>query len=117
MDELFDKEIFNMTVDDLLKEINDLITDYSPKGKTVDNFTGGYIQQLKNSTQMVLYFGTKGESKNRDTVKVEIEQDEVDQAYMMLKAKIHDMRNNGASKVKTSLAQRRLAKKSEEEIF
>ena len=119
MEELFDKEIFSMTVEDLLDEINSLLEDSSPEGKSVKDFTGGYVQQLKNSTQLVLYYGTKtgDKNKNRDTVKVHIEQDEVDQAYMMLKCKIHDMRSNGAKVEKTSLAQRRLAKKKEEDIF
>ena len=114
--ELFNKEIFTMTVPDLIESINDLLNDCAPTGKTVDDFTGGYVQQLKNSTQFVAYFGTKNGTKNRDTIKITIEPDEIDEMYMMLKAKIHDMRTAGST-TKISLAQRRLAKQKDKKAW
>lgn len=108
-----------MTVEELIADIDDLIDDISPDGKSKDDFTGGYVQQLKNSNQFVAYFGTKKGTNNRDTVKVTIQADELDLFYMMLKAKIHDMKNKKTKTVSISMASRRLAKqkavKEEEE--
>ena len=97
--EVFDRRVFNMTTDDLLADANELITSMAPEGKSLDDFTGGYVQQLKNSVQFVAYFGTKIGSNNRDTVKVDIELDEMDMMYAMLKVKIHSMRANKKKKV------------------
>jgi len=108
MEDLFDKRVLSYQVKELLMDIDSLLEDYLPKGKTLEDFTGGYVQQLKNSNQLVCYFGTKPDGKNRCTVKVTVEQDELDLCYMMLKAKIHSMRANGAKAVKVSIAQRRL---------
>jgi len=112
VEEIFDMEVFKMTVEELVEEIDEILSEYAPEGKSAEEFTGGYVQQLKNSNQLVAYFGTKHGSNNRDTVKIQVEPDELDQMYMMLKAKIHSMRSD-TSKTKTikiSLAQRRLAK-------
>jgi len=101
-----------MTIEELIEDIDLLLADNLPEGKTVDDFTGGYVQQLANSTKFVAYFGTKVGSNNKATSSIAIENNELDIMYMMLKAKIHDMRNK-KSKVKTvSLASRRLAKKA-----
>jgi hypothetical protein len=108
MNDLIDKSVLSYDIKDLLMDIDTLLTEHLPEGKTLKDFTGGYVQQLKNSNQLVCYFGTKKNSKNRCTVKITIEQDELDLAYIMLKAKIHSMRSNGAKAVKVSIAQMRL---------
>ena len=108
MEDLFDKSVLSYEIKDLLMDIDNVLIQHLPKGKKITDFTGGYVQQLKNSNQLVAYFGSKPDSKNRCTVKITIEQDELDIAYMMLKAKIHSMRANGAKAVKVSLAQARL---------
>lgn len=108
MNDLFDRSVLTYEVEDLMMDIDSLLEDNLPEGKTLDDFTGGYVQQLKNSNQLVVYFGTKAGTNNRETVKITIEPDELDLAYMMLKAKIHTMRKNNAKAVKVSLAQRRI---------
>jgi len=109
---MFDETLFTITLEDIMVDINEIITEAAPEGKTVTDFTGGYIQQLKNSTQFVAYYGTKEGTKNRSTAKITIADNEIDTYYMMLKAKIHDMKRNGA-KTPTiiSLAERRLRRK------
>ncbi len=47
IDELFDKGVFVMTVEELILEMNLLLEDNLPDGKSIDDFTGGYVQQLK----------------------------------------------------------------------
>ncbi len=113
--EIFNKEVLKMTLEELLTDIDELIDDVSPEGKSVKDFTGGYVQQLKNSNQFVAYFGTKAGTKNRDTIKVTIQADELDLFYTMLKAKIHDMKNAKTKTVSVSMAQRKLAKKKDSE--
>jgi hypothetical protein len=111
VNELFNTEVMDMSVDELLDEINAYLDEIAPDGKTSKHFNGGYIQQMKNNAQLVAYFGTKADGKNRDSVKISIPDSEIDDVYMMLKAKIHDMNNEGTKKVSVSFAQRRLAKK------
>ena len=113
--ELFNISVLENSKEDLVRDLNELLEEVSPKGKTVKNFTGGYIQQLKNSNQLVAYFGTKEGTNNRDTVKITIDADELDLFYVMLKAKIHSMRNDKAKVVKVSMAQRKLDKAKKEE--
>ena len=60
---------------------------------------------------MVAYFGTKADGKNRDSVKITVPDNEVDDVYMMLKAKIHEMNNGNTKKETVSFTQRRLAKR------
>ncbi len=113
--ELFNTEVLKMTVEDLIEDINSLLDDVAPEGKSHENFTGGYVQQLSNSNQLVAYFGTKAGTNNRDTIKITIDGNELDDMYLMLKAKIHDIRNYKTKTVKISMAQRRLAKQKTEE--
>ena len=112
-DELFDKRFLGMTVEELILDINELLDEYAPEGKTSGDFNGGYVQQLKNSNQLVAYYGMKAGQKNRDTVKITIPADELDLFYMMLKAKIHEMKSKGTKTVSVSMAQRKLAKNRE----
>ncbi len=91
-------------------DINELLDEIAPEGKTNKDFTGGYVQQLKNSNQFVAYFGQKNESRNRDTVKVDINANELDYFYILLKAKIHEMRNEKTKTVRISMAERKLKK-------
>lgn len=109
--ELLSTGVMDMTVEDLLVEINEYLDEIAPEGKNSDNFNGGYVQQMKHNSQLVAYFGTKKDGKNRDSVKIKIPDNEVDDVYMMLKAKIHDMKSHGTKTVSVSFAQRRLAKK------
>ena len=99
-----------MTTKELLEDIDSVLDDYAPEGKDHTYFNGGYVQQLKNSNQLVAYFGMKKGQKNRDAVKIQIPADELDLMYLMLKAKIHELQNEGTKTVRVSMAQRRLAK-------
>lgn len=107
---LFDEAVLTYKLEDLQMEFNDVLDDIAPDGKSKEDFTGGYIQQLKNSNQLVAYFGQKNDGKNRDTVKVSIKADELDLFYVMLKAKIHEM-NSKTKGITISMAKRRLDKK------
>lgn len=101
---IFDDSILDITKGELVKSMDELLDSIAPEGKTKDNFTGGYIQQLKNSTRFTAFFGTKVGSTNKDTVQVNIEDNEMDLMYIMLKAKIHEMKNSKATAPKVSLA-------------
>ena len=110
VNELFKTGVMEMEVKDLLVEINEYLDEIAPEGKTSKNFNGGYVQQMKNSCQLVAYFGTAKDGKNRDSVKITVPDNEVDDVYMMLKAKIHEMNSGNTKKETVSFAQRRLAK-------
>lgn len=107
---LFDLNVLKRKEGELVIDFNELLDDIAPEGKNQYNFTGGYIQQLKNSNQLVAYFGTKKDTNNRDTVKVTIEEDELDLFYVMLKAKIHSMKQVKTKTVRISMAKRKLDK-------
>jgi len=112
--ELFDSSILTNTLEDAMTDMDATLTEIAPEGKTLENFTGGYLQQLKNSTQFVAYFGSDKGGKNRATVKLTIDDDEIDEYYMMLKVKIQDMKKNGAKTVKVmSLKERKLLRAQE----
>ena len=113
IDELFDKGVFTMTIEDLIKDIDFMLSQNLPEDKTIEDFTGGYVQQLKNSTKFVAYFGTKSGSNNKATSSIPIPDDEIDLMYMMLKAKIHQMKNSTAKVKKYSIAGNRLAREKE----
>jgi len=114
MTDMFDQTLFTITLEDIMVDINDIITEIAPKGKALKDFTGGYLQQLKNSTQFVAYFGTKPDGKNRSTSKLTIPDNEIDTYYMMLKAKIQDMKkNNAGTFTAITIAERRLLRKKE----
>ena len=115
MDDLFNKKVFVFSYEELLMDLNEVLDEIAPSGKSKNDFTGGYIQQLKNSNQLVAYFGTKNGTKNRDTVKIAIQQDELDLFYMMLKAKIHEMKNKDTKTVFISMAERRIQKLKDNE--
>ena len=107
----FDSSILIITLEEAMAEMDIIIGEMAPSkdGKSLKDFTGGYLQQLKNSTQFVAYFGTKPDSNNRSTTKARIEDSEIDEYYLMLKAKIQDMKSNGATvAMPKSLAQRKL---------
>jgi hypothetical protein len=101
----------DMEIKELLHEINDYLDEIAPEGKTSENFNGGYVQQMKNSSQLVAYFGTKPDGKNRDSVVVTVPDNAIDDVYLMLKAKIHEMNSKKSKRTRVSFAQRRLAKK------
>lgn len=111
--EIFDKRLFKLELEELVKDINSVLDEIAPDGKTNKDFTGGYIQQLQNSNQFVAYFGQKGNTKNRDTVKVNIQADELDLFYVMLKAKIHEMKQSKTKTVTVSMAKRKYDKLGE----
>jgi len=109
---LFDSSVLNYSTGELMKLIDELLTEFAPEGKTKDNFTGGYIQQLKNSTRFVAFFGTKEGSTNKATSIIDVENDDVDLMYLSLKAKKQEMRAKKTNKNKVSLS-KRLVKKEE----
>lgn len=104
MEQLFNKGVLEMTVEQLIVGVNKLLNEHAPAGKTVDDFTGGYIQQLKNSTRLTAFFGTKTGSNNKATSQIDIEPEDIDLMYLMLKAKIHEMRNSKAVVKKVSIS-------------
>ena len=110
MNELFDKSVLSYQVEELMIDMDELLEDIAPDGKTKDNFTGGYVQQLKHSNRFTAFFGTKEGTTNKATVQIDIPEDEVDLMYMMLKAKIHSMKNAKSKVKRVSLAQRKLDK-------
>ena len=95
--------------DELTKDMNELLDEYAPEGKSSKDFNGGYIQQLKNSNQLVAYFG-HDKNNNRITIKITIDDSELDLFYIMLKAKIHEMKSAKTKTVRVSMAQRKLDK-------
>ena len=109
---IFDTALMQSTKGELLNSINDILDEIAPEGKTREDFTGGYIQQLKNSTRFTAFFGTKKGSTNKDTVQMGIEDNEMDLMYIMLKAKIHDMKSSELVKPKLSLAETMLKHKA-----
>jgi hypothetical protein len=111
---VFDSRVLNYNIGELMKDMDELLDDISPEGKDKTNFTGGYVQQLKNSNRFTAFFGTKAGTTNKATVQIDIPDDEVDLMYLMLKAKIHQMKNIRQKVKKVSLAERRLKKYSKE---
>ncbi len=108
---LFDSSILSYDTAESLQDMNDIITAITPDGKSPSDFTGGYLQQLKNSTQFVAYFGTKSNTKNRATAKLTIKEEELDLYYLLLKAKIASMRQADTPiTISISLSERRLAR-------
>lgn len=85
-----------ITVKDMVNVFNKIVEQNAPIGKTADDFTGGYIQQMSNSNQLVLYYGYKfkdGEKTgNKDTTILDVDDSEIDMFYIGLKAKTIDMR-------------------------
>lgn len=111
---VFDSRVLNYNIGELMRDMNELLDDMAPEGKNQSNFTGGYVQQLKNSNRFTAFFGTKPGTNNKQTVQIDIPDNEVDLMYLMLKAKIHEMKNARQKVKKISLAERRLKKMSRE---
>lgn len=111
---VFDSRVLNYNIGELMRDMNELLDDIAPEGKDQSNFTGGYVQQLKNSNRFTAFFGTKEGTTNKATVQIDITDDEVDLMYLMLKAKIHQMKNARQKVKKVSLAERKLKRMSEE---
>jgi len=62
-----------------LQMIKEILAEHQselPKGKTVRDFGGGYVEVLKTKANAVFYFGFD-ENKNRVSFKLEIERDEI----------------------------------------
>ena len=113
---IFNSEVLNYNIGELMQDINELLNDIAPEGKDESNFTGGYVQQLKNSNRFTAFFGVKEGTTNKQTVQIDIPDDEVDLMFLMLKAKIHQMKNARQKVKKISLAQRKLDKLNREAI-
>ena len=111
---VFDSRVLNYNIGELMRDMDELLDDIAPEGKDKTNFTGGYVQQLKNSNRFTAFFGTKVGQTNKDTVQIDIPDNEVDLMYLMLKAKIHQMKNAKQRVKKVSLAERRLKRLSKE---
>ena len=103
---LFDSSVLNYNIGDIMNLINELLDEHAPEGKTKDDFTGGYIQQLKNSTRFVAFYGTKPGTNNKATSIIDIEDNDIDLMYLCLKAKIQNMRNKNKTRKKVSLTER-----------
>ena len=111
---VFDSRVLNYNIGELMRDMEELLNDISPEGKDITNFTGGYVQQLKNSNRFTAFFGTKVGTTNKDTVQIDIPDNEVDLMYLMLKAQIHKMKNSRQKVKKISLAERRLNRINQE---
>ncbi len=111
---VFDSRVLNYNIGELMRDMDELLDDIAPEGKDKSNFTGGYVQQLKNSNRFTAFFGTKAGTTNKSTVQIDIPDDEVDLMYLMLKAKIHKMKNARQKVKKISLAERRLKRLDKE---
>jgi len=112
--EAFDTNVLSLTQEEVVMILDDIIEEIAPEGKTCSDFTGGYIQQLKNSSQFVAYYGTKKGTNNKATAKVTIDDKELDLYYVMLKSKITAMKNDKSSTKKlTMTASERLMAKAE----
>ena len=61
---------------EMIEEILSQHKDKLPKGKTVKDFGGGYVEVLKTKANVVFYFGFDA-NKNRVSFRMEIERDEV----------------------------------------
>lgn len=55
-----------------------IILDKLPEGKKLNDFTGGYINILKNKTKVVLFFGYKEDGKNKVEISFNIDKSEED---------------------------------------
>jgi len=94
----------NMTITEMIEVFDSLVQDNIPDKKSFEDFTGGYVQQLANNNQLVLYFGYKQRydeekkkmvnTKNKATTILNIDYADIDIMYVGLKAKVTDMRLN-----------------------
>ncbi len=80
-----------------IEEINEMldanvITAQLPEGKTLEDFTGGYVNILKSSSKVVLFFGYKPDKKNTVSVTMKIDKQHEDLWFKVLKFK-RDMLN------------------------
>jgi hypothetical protein len=119
---MFDKGVFSMNTEDLLFDMDLMLGGNLPDGKELKDFNGGYVQQLENSTRFVAFFGTeKGTTdsgkpkKNRASAVIDIDSDDIDTMYIMLKLKLHELRNSKRKVKKVSLSAIRLARKQLQE--
>ena len=111
----------NMKIVDMIDTFNNLVRDNVPEDKTYDDFTGGYVQQMANSNQLVLYFGYKQRfdedkkkmvnTKNKATTILNIDYADIDIMYVGLKAKVTDMRLNKHKKKHKTVSIRDYAKR------
>ena len=94
----------NVKIIDMLKLFENVVKDNIPEDKRYEDFTGGYIQQLSNSNQLVLYFGYKTKydelekkyvnTKNRATSVLNISSEEIDIFYVGLKIMVAHIKLN-----------------------
>ncbi|MCK5536021.1 MAG: hypothetical protein KAI79_04295 [Bacteroidales bacterium] len=100
----FNTDILNYTQKEFIMGLDAILNDNLPEGKTVDDFTGGYIQQLKNSNRLTCFFGTKEDGKNKSTVQIAIATEDLDLTYLMLKCKVQDLHNKTSKIKKVSMS-------------
>lgn len=112
LQDVFDSSVLNYSTGELMEIINKLITDNAPEGKTLKDFTGGYIQQLTHSNRFTMFYGQKTGTTNKSTVQLNIADTEVDLMFVMLKAKILDMKNERLANKKVNLTQMLLDNRS-----
>lgn len=99
-------EIMGLDISDLIEQFDLILEENLPEGKSLEDFNGGYVQQLQNDSVFVAFFGTKADGKNKSTSRIGIQSEDIDLMYVMLKAKIHQMRNKKRNKKKLSLSDR-----------
>ncbi len=107
--ETFNKVFLKHTYEELLVTIDNVLEENLPEGKVLSDFNGGYVQQLKNSTVFMAFFGTKAGTKTKATAKIAIPDQEVDLFHILLTAKIRSMRAADAPVKITSAADMLLA--------
>ena len=116
----------NMKLIDMVALFKEVVANNVPKDKALEDFTGGYIQQMSNSNQLVMYFGYKKKTnddgvveptKNRATSIVNIPAEELDIFYVGLKAMVTHMRiNKHSGKHKTESMLERMSKSNFVEV-
>ena len=73
---MFKKE---RSIEEFVKIVDEkIILDKLPEGKKLSDFTGGYINILKNKTKVVLFFGYKEDGKNKVEISFNIDKSEED---------------------------------------
>ena len=82
---MFDTNMLDYNEEELNVILDQILTELRPGKKSLSDFTGGYVQQLKHKTVAVFFFGYKG--SNPDAIKITINPKEIDLYYLMIKAK------------------------------
>ena len=92
------KQIMTLTDEQLLNIINNKILSYTlEEKKTIDDFTGGYVQRLLKSSKVVLFFGYKRTSKHPVSIFFEIEDNVTDIWFNAIGVKLCTIKESSKS--------------------